>query len=249
MRYFLEIAYNGTRYHGWQSQPNAETVQQTLNQALSTILGSEINSMGAGRTDTGVHARQMYAHFDFDGFFECSDLIYKLNAFIPDDIAVSTIFPVADNAHARFDAVSRTYEYHINTRKNPFMNGQSWYYHKPLDVAKMNLAAEQLVGKKNFECFSKSNTDVHTFDCDVTQAYWQQSGDRLIFTISADRFLRNMVRAIVGTLVNVGLEKTTLDDFNNILASRNRSEAGFSVPAHGLFLTKIAYPFVKQESS
>ncbi|MBF6608245.1 MAG: tRNA pseudouridine(38-40) synthase TruA [Flavobacterium sp.] len=247
MRYFLEIAYNGTRYHGWQRQPNAITVQETAEKALSTILGSQIVTTGAGRTDTGVHARQLYAHFDFEGFFECAKLVYKLNSFLPPDISVISIIPVSDNAHARFDAVSRTYEYHITTVKNPFATELSWHYHNPIDVLQMNLAAQRLLGKHDFECFCKSNSDVNSFDCQVTNAHWQQSGNQYIFTITADRFLRNMVRAIVGTLIDVGSAKITISDFERILQSKSRSEAGFSVPAHGLFLTQIMYPYINQD--
>jgi tRNA pseudouridine38-40 synthase len=245
LRYFIQLAYNGTAYHGWQYQPNASSVQETLNKALSVLLNTTINSMGAGRTDTGVHASQMYAHFDSEKELETATLVHKLNSYLPKDIAIFDIIPVSDEAHSRFDATKRTYEYHINTIKNPFLEGLSWYYHQDLDVALMNQAAKLLLNHTDFQCFSKVNTDVNTFDCTIFDAVWRKEKDRLIFTISANRFLRNMVRSIVGTLVNVGLHKITLVDFENIIKSKNREKAGFSVPAHGLYLTEITYEYLK----
>ena len=244
MRYFIKLAYNGTNYHGWQSQPNAPSVQETLNKAFSVILNSEINLMGAGRTDTGVHAREMYAHFDFESPFDPKSTVHKLNSYLPKDIVVFEIIPVHNEAHARFDATKRTYEYHINTFKDAFLLDKSWYFHQKLDLDLMNQAAKSLLIYTDFQCFSKVNTDVNTFDCTIFEAHWKQVNEQLVFTISANRFLRNMVRAIVGTLVYVGLHKITLEDFNNIIASKNRSEAGFSVPAHGLYLTKIDYEYL-----
>lgn len=245
LRYFIQLAYNGTHYHGWQYQPNASSVQETLNKAFSVVLNTEINLMGAGRTDTGVHAKEMYAHFDLDMPFDIPNLVHKLNSYLPKDIVIYAVFPVSDEAHTRFDATKRTYEYHINTFKNPFSQEQSWYFHQPLDVELMNEAAQLLLNHTDFQCFSKVNTDVNTFDCTIFEAYWKQEKDSLIFTISANRFLRNMVRAIVGTLVNIGLHKITLDDFEAIIESKNRDKAGFSVPAHGLYLTKIEYDYLK----
>ncbi|UFH34244.1 tRNA pseudouridine(38-40) synthase TruA [Flavobacterium acetivorans] len=250
MRYFIQLAYNGTLYHGWQYQPNASSVQETLNKAFSVILNADINLMGAGRTDTGVHAKKMYAHFDFEPSFDIEKLIHKLNSFLPKDIVVYDIIPVANDAHARFDATKRTYEYHINTFKDAFLQEQSWYFHQKLDVDLMNEAAKLLFNHTDFQCFSKVNTDVNTFDCTIFEAYWTRAGaeqenNKLVFTISANRFLRNMVRAIVGTLVNVGIHKITLDDFNDIIESKNRDKAGFSVPAHGLYLTEIDYDYIK----
>ncbi len=245
LRYFIQLAYNGTAYHGWQYQPNASSVQETLNKALSVLLNTTINSMGAGRTDTGVHASQMYAHFDSEKKLETATLVHKLNSYLPKDIAIFDVIPVSDEAHSRFDATKRTYEYHINTIKNPFLEGLSWYYHQDLDVALMNEAAKLLLNHTDFQCFSKVNTDVNTFDCTIFDAVWKKEKDRLIFTISANRFLRNMVRSIVGTLVNVGLHKITLVDFENIIKSKNREKAGFSVPAHGLYLTEITYEYLK----
>ena len=244
LRYFIQLAYNGTHYHGWQYQPNASSVQETLNKAFSVVLNTEINLMGAGRTDTGVHAKEMYAHFDLDMPFDIPNLVHKLNSYLPKDIVIYAVFPVSDEAHTRFDATKRTYEYHINTFKNPFSQEQSWYFHQPLDVKLMNEAAQLLLNHTDFQCFSKVNTDVNTFDCTIFEAYWKQEKDSLIFTISANRFLRNMVRAIVGTLVNIGLHKITLADFEAIIESKNRDKAGFSVPAHGLYLTKIEYDYL-----
>ena len=244
MRYFIKLAYNGTNYHGWQFQPNASSVQETMNKAVSTILNTEINLMGAGRTDTGVHAKEMYAHFDFKKSFEIESVIHKLNSFLPKDITVYDIIPVPAAAHTRFDAVKRTYEYHINTFKDPFLQEQSWYFHQHLDIDLMNQAAQLLFDHTDFQCFSKVNTDVNTFDCTVFEAHWSKENEKLIFTISANRFLRNMVRAIVGTLINIGLHKITLTDFDAIIKSKNRDKAGFSVPAHGLYLTKIEYDYL-----
>lgn len=219
-------------------------MQETLNKALSLILNSEINLTGAGRTDTGVHAKEMYAHFDFETPLDSQNLIHKLNSYLPKDIVIYDIIPVHEEAHARFDATKRTYQYHIHTFKDVFLQDQSWYYHQNLDLDIMNQASKLLLNYTDFQCFSKVNTDVNTFDCTIFEAYWTQENNNLIFTISANRFLRNMVRAIVGTLVYVGLHKITLEDFNTIIASKNRSEAGFSVPAHGLYLTKIDYDYL-----
>lgn len=244
MRYFIKLAYNGTNYHGWQYQPNASSVQETMNKAVSTILNTEINLMGAGRTDTGVHAKEMYAHFDFKKSFEIESVIHKLNSFLPKDITIYDIIPVPAAAHTRFDAVKRTYEYHINTFKDPFLQEQSWYFHQHLDIDLMNQAAQLLFDHTDFQCFSKVNTDVNTYDCTISEAHWSKENEKLIFTISANRFLRNMVRAIVGTLINIGLHKITLTDFDAIIKSKNRDKAGFSVPAHGLYLTKIEYDYL-----
>ena len=244
MRYFIQFAYNGTHYHGWQFQPNASSVQETLNKGLSVLLNSSINAMGAGRTDTGVHAKEMYAHFDFEMPIDVPFLIHKLNSYLPKDIAVFDIILVGDDAHCRFDATKRTYEYHINTIKDPFLEELSWYFKQKLDIVLMNEASKILLKHTDFQCFSKVNTDVNTFDCTIFEAYWKSENNKLIFTISANRFLRNMVRAIVGTLVNIGLHKISLIDFENIIASKSREKAGFSVPAQGLFLTKIDYDYL-----
>lgn len=244
MRYFIEFAYNGKNYCGWQFQPHSPSVQETLNKALSLLLRTEIDVTGAGRTDTGVHATQMYAHFDHEEITDADTLVKKLNSFLPKDIVVYRFIPLHDEAHARFDAVRRTYEYHIHTFKDAFVHEGSWYNFHHLDVEKMNEAAKVLFDYTDFKCFSKTHTDVKTFNCKIMQAEWQQHGTRLVFTISADRFLRNMVRAIVGTLVNVGLGKISTDDVRAIIESRDRGLAGFSVPAHGLYLTKVIYPYL-----
>ena len=201
--------------------------------------------MGAGRTDTGVHAREMFAHFDTDSEFELKTTIHKLNSFLPNDISVFDIIKVHNDAHARFDAKKRTYEYRIHNFKDSFLENLSWYYHQNLDLQVMNKASKILLNHTDFQAFSKVNTDVNSFDCKIFQANWIQINNQLIFTITADRFLRNMVRAIVGTLIYVGLKKITIEDFENIIKSKNRNNAGFSVPAQGLFLTKIEYDFIK----
>ncbi len=242
MRFFIELSYNGRAYHGWQNQPNAISVQEVLEKALSTILKTKIAIMGAGRTDAGVHASQMFAHFDYEAHFESKDLVYKLNSFLPKDIAVASIFEVKPEMHARFYATSRTYHYKISTTKNVFDYDYSYLVHQPLNVEAMNAACKILFEYKDFQCFSKTKTDVKTYHCDIKEAFWTQHNGQLVFTITADRFLRNMVRAIVGTMVNIGLGKLNLEDLHRIIASKNRSEAGFSVPAQGLYLVKIVYP-------
>lgn len=242
MRFFIELSYNGKAYHGWQNQPNAISVQEVVEKAMSTILKTEISIMGAGRTDAGVHASQMFAHFDFDTEIESEDLIYKLNSLLPKDIAVASIFEVKPEMHARFYATSRTYHYKISTLKNVFDYDFTYQVHLPLDLKAMNAACKILFEYKDFQCFSKSNTDVKTYNCDIKEAFWTKDANQLIFTITADRFLRNMVRAIVGTMINIGLGKMKADDLHQIIESKNRSEAGFSVPAHGLYLMEIVYP-------
>ncbi|RZJ74542.1 MAG: tRNA pseudouridine(38-40) synthase TruA [Flavobacterium sp.] len=244
MRYFIEFAYNGKNYHGWQYQPNSPSVQETLNKALSTLLRTPIDVVGAGRTDAGVHAKQMYAHFDIDVLPDENQLVHKLNSFLPKDIVVYRFIPLHDDAHARFDASSRTYEYHIHTFKDAFENEGSWYHFHNLDMDKMEEAAKVLFEFTDFKCFSKTHTDVRTYICDIKEAHWKQDGTKLVFTITADRFLRNMVRAIVGTLVNVGLGKISIDDVRRIIENRDRNKAGLSVPAHGLYLTKVLYPYI-----
>lgn len=249
-RYFIDFAYKGTAYHGWQSQPDTtKTVQETLEKNLSMVLRTPIKVTGAGRTDAGVHARQQFAHFDFDGAISSEKLAYNLNACLPDDIAITRFIKVHDDAHARFDAKRRTYEYHIHKQKDAFLQERSFQYMHRLDVAKMNQAAELLFNHSDFECFSKVKTDVGTFICRIFAAHWEETDDKLVFTISADRFLRNMVRAIVGTLIDVGLGKLTPADVTRIIESKDRREAGFSVPAHGLYLTKIEYDYIGPTSN
>jgi len=242
LRYFLSFSYNGAAYHGWQIQPNAISVQEVLEKALSTLLRSTIEVVGAGRTDTGVHARQMYAHFDTLQSFDSSKLVFRLNSFLPKDIAIKDIKKVSSEAHARFDATQRTYEYWVVQEKDPFLDSGAHGIYRELDVSAMNEAATLLMEYKDFACFSKSNTDVKTFICDVREAFWKKNTEKLVFTISADRFLRNMVRAIVGTLLEVGIRKREPEQIREIIASKDRSKAGASVPAKGLYLTKVVYP-------
>jgi len=241
LRYFIELSYNGKNYHGWQIQPDVISVQEKMNDAISTIFQEKIQVVGAGRTDTGVHASQMFAHFDIEKVLK-GDVIFKLNSILPNDISVSKVFLVAAEKHARFDATSRSYEYKICLGRNPFLLDFSWQIHsqKP-DVFVMNEAAKLLLEYTDFQTFSKVKTDVYTFNCDVTEAFWVVDGNELTFHISANRFLRNMVRAIVGTLVDVGLGKLSKEEFRSIIESKNRGNAGLSVPAKGLFLTKIKY--------
>ena len=241
MRLFIELSFNGSNFHGWQIQPNANTIQAELNKALSVILKDVISVVGAGRTDAGVHAKQMFAHFDFEGDFETEILLTKLNGFLPNEISVHQIFKVNDNTHARFDAVSRTYQYYITNEKNPF-NKNVYLYYQRLDVDAMNLACKYLLGKQDFTSFSKLHTQTYTNDCNVIIANWQQKENELLFTIKADRFLRNMVRAIVGTLLEVGERKIAPEKIKEIIEKKDRNEAGVSVPAHALFIAKIEYP-------
>jgi tRNA pseudouridine38-40 synthase len=242
LRYFIVFSYFGKSYHGWQSQPNAITIQAVLEDSISKLLGIKIAVVGAGRTDAGVHAKQMYAHFDFEGELAFDDFVFRLNAFLPDDIAVASIHPVANDAHARFDAIERTYEYWITQSKNPFYIDTAHYVRHELDIDAMNKAAQIIQAHNDFECFSKSNTEVRTFLCKIKEAEWTLHTDTLVFRITADRFLRNMVRAIVGTLIDVGVGNKNLEDVRIILKGKDRSLAGASVPAKGLYLTKIVYP-------
>ena len=242
MRYFIELAYNGKNYHGWQIQPDAITLQGVLEKALSTLLRKEIQVMGAGRTDAGVHAKQLFAHFDFDEIENTSELQFKLNSFLPKDISIQKIFEVNEDAHTRFNAIEREYEYIVSLQKNPFSEDFSHLIHHQPNLELMNEAANELLNYKDFQCFSRSNTDVKTYNCDVKKAFWKEENSQLIFTISANRFLRNMVRAIVGTLLDVGFKKTSLEEFHEIIKSKDRSKAGTSAPAKGLYLTKVTYP-------
>ena len=242
-RYFIELSFKGTRFHGWQIQKNAPSVQEVLNHALEVLLKVKTETTGAGRTDTGVHARYFVAHFDSakEKLHETPKFLSQLNQILPEDIAILQIVRVPDTAHARFDALSRTYEYHIATHKNPFVNEHAWYLKKTPDLSLMNSAAEKLLTISDFTSFSKLHSNTKTNLCKVTKALWEEKNGMLVFTITADRFLRNMVRAIVGTLVNVGLGKTTPEEYMAIIESRNRSNAGQSVPAKGLFLVGIEY--------
>ena len=245
VRYFIDIAYDGTLYHGWQRQPQSITVQEELEKALGILLREEISVTGAGRTDAGVHATQLFAHFDLKQTFsqeEASHLVHRLNRFLPQAIAINSMTRVKNEAHARFDAVERSYSYFIHQKKNPFLKDQSYFFESEIDIDLMNRAAELLLGKQDFKCFSRSNTDVKTYLCEIKEARWKQEGERLVFVITADRFLRNMVRAVVGTLLDVGLHKSSVEDIKQIIASGERSQAGASAPAHGLFLTAVRYP-------
>jgi len=250
MRYFLRLAYNGENYCGWQMQPNAVTVQETLNNALSLLLKENINLIGAGRTDTGVHAKEFYAHFDTEKQYteeERNQLIDRLNSFLPQDIVIYAIFPVEDTFHARFDAGSRTYKYYVSTQKNPFNTRFTHRVFHSLDVEKMNDACEKLLMYTDFTSFSKVHTQTKTNDCRITHARWFVENDLLVFEITADRFLRNMVRAIVGTLLEVGSGKMTIEAFCHIIEQKDRSLAGVSVPAKALFLDGVGYKGLKDE--
>ncbi len=240
-RYFLQCSYKGTRYHGWQIQPNAVSVQEVLEDALSKKLREKIAVVGAGRTDTGVHASFFVLHFEAENALP-NELVYKLNSFLPADISVQKIWKVNEATHARFSALSRTYQYHISTEKNPFNTDLSYRYLKPLDVEKMNEAAKTLFEFEDFTSFSRLHTDVKTNNCKIYQAGWKLENTQLVFTIKADRFLRNMVRAIVGTLLEVGQGKLSVEEFKNIIELKDRGAAGASAPAQGLFLVDIEYP-------
>lgn len=242
MRYFVWFSYDGTAYHGWQIQPNGNSVQEELQRALSTLLREEISVTGAGRTDAGVHARQMVAHFDFSEAIDLEQLAYKLNRILPCDIAVDRVELVDDDMHARFSATSRTYHYYIYTKKDPFSRPYSTELHYELDFDKMNEAGRILMTYNDFGAFCKSHSDVKTTLCRVTKAEWVQTSETSwYFEITANRFLRNMVRAVVGTLIDVGRGRLTLDDFRKVIEGKRRSEAGESMPANALFLENIRY--------
>ncbi|HEX7584065.1 MAG TPA: tRNA pseudouridine(38-40) synthase TruA [Prolixibacteraceae bacterium] len=241
-RYFIELAYKGTNFHGWQIQPNALSVQECLEKALSVITRETIAVTGAGRTDTGVHARYFVAHFDSEKLnLDHPGFVNKLNSFLCKDVVIFSISRVNSEAHARFDAISRTYQYHLNLRKDPFGIETSWYFFRQPDLVKMNKANQLLFEYNDFTSFSKLHTDVKTNNCKIYQADWTQVGTDIIFTVKADRFLRNMVRALVGTILEVGIGKIDLTEFRTIIEQKDRGAAGLSVPAHGLFLTGIEY--------
>ena len=247
MRTLLRLAYDGAPFCGWQIQPKERTVQGDLDDALSTLSRQPIQTMGAGRTDTGVHAKEMFVHFDWapelgKGIQDLDQLVHRLNRFLDPAIRIYEAREVQPNWHARFDATSRSYSYHMVQHKNPFAHEWAYTFTSTLDFEAMNAAAALLLTHTNFKCFSRSKTDVKTYDCNVTEAIWKQVDSSWVFYISSNRFLRNMVRAIVGTLLDVGTGKTTLEDFQNILNSQDRTKAGSSAPAHGLFLTEVHYP-------
>ena len=246
-RYFLKFAYNGATFHGWQSQPNATSVQECIERAMTMVLRSETALTGAGRTDAGVNAAIMYAHFDVDT--EIKDIrsfVARLNSIVGKDIAIYDAIPVHADAHARFDATARTYKYFVHTTKSPFLYPFSWKANCPLDFDLMNEAAEKLYDFTDFTSFSKLHTDVKTNNCKITHARWEREGEQWVFTITADRFLRNMVRAIVGTLVDVGRGKITVKQFCDIIEQKNRCSAGTSMPGNALFLWKVEYPYIKE---
>ncbi len=242
-RYFIELAYKGQNYHGWQIQPNALTVQQVLNECMSTILRQAINVVGCGRTDTGVHAAYYVAHFESEGIeIEEHSFYNKINKILPKDIAVYSLTKVGAQTHSRFSATGRTYEYHLLTQKNPFLQELAYQSHVSLDFKAMNEAAATLLHYTDFTSFSKLHTDVKTNNCQVTFAQWEFVGNKWIFTIKADRFLRNMVRAIVGTLLMVGRGKLNVQQFMQIIEAKDRGQAGTSAPAHALYLVNVEYP-------
>jgi len=246
-RYFIKLSYKGTHFHGWQIQPNGVTIQGEITKALRLILKQpDLSIVGAGRTDTGVHAKVFYAHVDFQSpIASTGDLVFKLNRFLPSDIAIHDIFEVKPDAHSRFDAQSREYHYFINQHKDSFSKETSWYLYGNLNVNLMNAAAARLLSYTDFTSFSKLHTQVKNNICRIDEAQWKQNGDKLVFTIKADRFLRNMVRAIVGTLVEIGKGKLSIEEFEHIIQSKDRRRAGESAPAQGLFLWDIKYDFDK----
>jgi tRNA pseudouridine38-40 synthase len=242
MRYFFEIAYNGTQYSGWQSQNNATGVQAVVEDALSKLMREPISIVGSGRTDTGVHCEQQFFHLDTEKELDNTNFLQRLNSFLPKDISIAAIRRVKDDAHARYGATERTYIYRITQTKNPFTQGLALHWFKETDVDQMNKAAVLMIGKHDFESLSKVKTDVNNFTCDIKKAEWKQQGTKLEFTITANRFLRGMVRATVGTLLDVGTGKISVKDFKDILNSRDRKKAGANVPAYGLYLVKVKYP-------
>jgi len=243
LRYFIIFSYNGEAFFGFQKQPREASVQQTIENALSVILNEKINIVGAGRTDTGVHAKKTYAHFDTYQKFD-DNVVYRLNSFLPKDISIQKIFQVESSLHARFSAIFRSYEYYISLEKNPFNYKFAWQlWRKNLDVAEMNNACKILFEYKDFSSFAKLHSDNKTNFCEIKEAFWEKSSNQLIFTISADRFLRGMVRAVVGTMVDIGLGKIKPNDLCRIIEDKNRNSAGSSAPAHGLFLVDVGYNF------
>lgn len=252
-RYFIELAYNGTDFHGWQVQPNAVTVQELLDKALTTILRSPVETVGCGRTDTGVHAKEFFAHFNApqppeggaNVLASLPKIVLGLNSLLPPSIGIKQIIPVQPDSHARFDATLRSYEYHIHFQKDPFKHNYSWLMRDKPDVGLMNKAAAIIMEYTDFSCFSKSNTQVMTNNCKVSRAEWVNHGESIVFHISADRFLRNMVRAIVGTLIIVGRKEIEPFEVRKIIESKNRSKAGTSVPACGLYLTQVKYDYIR----
>ena len=246
MRYFIHLAYNGTPFFGWQRQPKQISVQEVLENTFSMLLKTNIEITGCGRTDTGVHAKQYFAHFDYQDLLsekKTETITHKLNALLPKEITVYRIFQVKDDLHARFSALDRTYKYYVTSTKNPFLFQYSYRIFVPINIEEMNKAAALLIGNHDFTSFSKLHTDVNNNFCEVKTAQWEQQNEQLVFTITANRFLRNMVRAIVGTLLQVGKGKISVEDFQDIMLQKNRCKAGVSVPAHALFLEEVNYEF------
>ena len=243
-RYFIFLSYNGTRYHGWQVQPNSVTVQQILDEALSTILNEKICTVGAGRTDTGVHAKYFCAHFDSDNDVISSDnnLVFRMNRYLPEDISIMSVKKVVPDANARYNALSRTYNYYISKVKDPFRNSFSWFLYGKLDISSMNKAADLLLNYTDFTSFSRLHSGSKTNICRIYYAKWEENDEELVLTIKADRFLRNMVRSVVGTMTDIGFGKTDLEKFEEIIRAKDRCKAGMSAPAKGLFLSGIEYP-------
>ncbi|MBD5357052.1 MAG: tRNA pseudouridine(38-40) synthase TruA [Bacteroides sp.] len=258
MRYFLQLSYNGANFHGWQSQPNAIGVQQRIEETLSVVTRLPISIVGAGRTDSGVHARQMFAHFDLiEPIKDKERFLISMNRLVGKDISIFDVIPVADNAHARFDASERSYKYFVTFEKSPFIHPYSWHSPSHLDVEKMNEAASLLLSTDDFTSFAKLHSDAKTNICDVRKARWDKIDEEsvhgslfinngIVFTITADRFLRNMVRAVVGTLVDVGRGKLSVEDFQNIVNKKNRCAAGTSMPPQALFLWEVKYPYIHE---
>lgn len=243
-RYFIHLAYKGTNYFGWQKQPNQISVQEVIEKALTQLNSNMyVEILGCGRTDTGVHAKNYYAHFDSVNEIDTQSYRYKLNNMLPDDISIYAVIKVDTSAHARFDATERTYAYHLIREKDAFKNQTAYIFNLPLNIKAINKACSIIKQHSDFECFSKVKTEVNNFNCEIYSIAWQETSDGYIFTISANRFLRNMVRAIVGTLLDIGQEKISISDLEKILQSKNRSTAGQSVPAHGLSLIDIKYPY------
>lgn len=241
-RYFAYIQFDGTNYHGWQIQPNANSVQAEIQGAFRILEQRDIEIVGAGRTDAGVHANEMVFHFDTEKVWDKRSFLHRMNSVLPKDIAAYNLKKVNPEFHARFAATYRSYKYQISFKKNPFLLNQSYFYNGELNVDLMNMACKQLIGANDFSCFSKSHTQTFTNDCDLKEAFWQIEGDVLVFNITANRFLRNMVRAIVGTLIEVGEGKREVNSIKELIDSQNRSNSGPSVPAAGLFLNSIKYP-------
>ena len=241
MRYFCSVAYDGSNYHGWQSQKNAISVQQVIEESLTTVLRTKITITGSGRTDTGVHASEQVFHFDVEKELN-QDSLFKFNSILPQDIALNDLAQVRDDAHARFDALQRSYQYQIVRRKSPFLKKHSYLFTKDLDLDKMDRACQYLLKQKDFESFSRVKTDVNNFLCQLSEAYWEERNEMLVFHVSSNRFLRGMVRAMVGTLLDIGTGKLNLTELKSVLKSRDRKKAGRAVPAEGLFLSRVEYP-------